>query len=82
MAMNGLTKLLAILMFAGIGATAYAGSTMGWGVSGLTNDKTMAQIKKNCPDYYQNRNGDCLRSTFRSYYLIRGSRGGSFGSGK
>ncbi|MEM7372511.1 MAG: hypothetical protein AAF587_28080 [Bacteroidota bacterium] len=80
--MNGLSKILVILVFAGMGLTAYAGSTLGWGVSGLTDKKTMEQIKENCPEYYQNRNGDCLRTTFRSYYLIHGVRGGGFGGGK
>lgn len=80
--MSGLSKVLVVLIFAGIGLTAYAGSTTGWGVSGLTDKKTMAQIKENCPEYYQNRNGDCLRSTFRSYFLINSTRGGGFGGGK
>ena len=80
--MSGLGKILVVLIFAGVGLTAYAGSTMGWGVSGLTDKKTMEEIQKNCPEYYQNRNGDCLRTTFRSYFLIYGVRGGGFGGGK
>jgi hypothetical protein len=80
--MNALGKLLVLLIFAGFGLTVYAGSMVGWGISGPMDKKTMSQIKQNCPDYYKNRNGDCLRTTFRSYYLMRGVRGGSFGSGK
>lgn len=80
--MGALTKILTILIFGGIGATAYAGSSIGWGVSGLQNQKTMSEIRENCPDYYKNRDGRCLSTTFRSYYLLRGTRGGGFGSGK
>jgi hypothetical protein len=80
--MTGLTKLLVILIFGGLGATAYAGAALGWGVGGLKDPRTMQEISQNCPDYYQNRNGDCLQRTYRSYFLLRGVRGGSFGSGK
>ncbi|MEO1449521.1 MAG: hypothetical protein AAFV07_08310 [Bacteroidota bacterium] len=80
--MGTLAKALIILSFVGLGMTAYAGSTMGWGVSNVMSHKTMNEIKQNCPDYYTNRNGDCLRTTFRSYYLMTGLRGGGFGSGK
>ncbi|MCB0836643.1 MAG: hypothetical protein KDD63_03015 [Bacteroidetes bacterium] len=80
--MNAFAKILTILVFIGFGLSLYAGSKAGWGVSGLRDQATIDQIKKNCPEYYQNKNGDCLRSTFRSYFLIYGSRGGGFGSGK
>ncbi|MEM7658950.1 MAG: hypothetical protein AAF399_22695 [Bacteroidota bacterium] len=80
--MGALARVLVLLMFAGLGVTAYAGSVVGWGIGGLRNQQTMTQIKKNCPEYYQNRNGDCLRTTFRSYYLLYGMRGGGFGGGK
>ena len=80
--MKGFAKILVILSFIGLGLTAYAGSQMGWGVHGLGDRETEEQIKKNCPNYYQNRNGECLSQTFRSYFLIRSVRGGSFGGGK
>ena len=80
--MNGFAKTMTLLIFLGFGISLYAGSKAGWGVSGLKDQKTMSEIEENCPDYYQNKDGDCLRSTFRSYFLIRGTRGGGFGSGK
>ena len=80
--MSTLSKLLVVLMFGGMGVTAYAGSVMGWGINGISNHQTMSEIREKCPDYYRNPNGDCLRTTFRSYYLMRGVRGGGFGSGK
>jgi hypothetical protein len=80
--MSALSKLLVVLMFGGLGLTAYAGSVLGWGLSGLSNRSTMNQIKQNCPNYYRSPNGDCLRTTFRSYYLMRSVRGGGFGGGK
>jgi hypothetical protein len=80
--MGAFSRILVLLMFGGLGLTAYAGSVAGWGIGGLTNKKTMEEIRTNCPEYYQNRNGDCLRTTFRSYYLVYGMRGGGFGGGK
>jgi len=80
--MSALSKILVLLVFGAFGLTVYAGSTIGWGVGGPMDKQTMSEIKERCPDYYQNRNGDCLRTTFRSYYLMRGTRGGSFGVGK
>lgn len=80
--MGGLSRLLVILMFGGLGAAAYAGSVIGWGINGLVSRSTMNQIQQRCPDYYRTPNGTCLRSTFRNYYLMRGVRGGGFGSGK
>lgn len=80
--MSSLTKILIILIFGGFGLATYAASSIGWGVSTLKDKQTMKEIRDNCPDYYKNRNGDCLSTTFRSYYLMSGTRGGSFGSGK
>lgn len=80
--MGALSKVLVILMFSGLGVTAYAGSVMGWGMGSLRSPSTQAQIKKNCPGYYQSPDGDCLRRTYRSYFLVRGLRGGGFGGGK
>ncbi|MEL6672645.1 MAG: hypothetical protein AAFR61_10660 [Bacteroidota bacterium] len=65
-----------------IGGVAYAGSVRGWGVGGLQDPATMSVIKKNCPNYYQSRDGACLGRTFRSYYLFRGVTGGGPGYGK
>ena len=80
--MNGFAKILTMLVFIGFGLSLYSGAKAGWGVSGLRDQQTMSEIKKNCPEYYQNKDGECLRSTFRSYFLLRGTRGGGFGSGK
>lgn len=80
--MGALSKLLVVMMFGGLGLTAYAGSVIGWGINGLANRRTMNQIQQRCPNYYRNPGGDCLRTTFRSYYLMRGVRGGGFGAGK
>lgn len=75
-------KIIAIALLSGMGLSAYAASTMGLGMRPLKNQQTMATIKKNCPDYYQNKDGACLGRTFRSYFLIRSISGGGFGSGK
>lgn len=80
--MSAFTKILIVLIFAAWGLIMFAGARSGWGISGLDNPKTREVIEKNCPDYYRTKNGDCLRRTFRSYYLIHGIRGGGFGSGK
>lgn len=80
--MTGLTKLLSIGIVVGFILVAYTGSVMGWGLGGLEDAKTKQAIEEQCPDYYKNRNGDCLRSTFRSYYLMSRVRGGGFGGGK
>ncbi|RMG27359.1 MAG: hypothetical protein D6730_07330 [Bacteroidetes bacterium] len=69
-------------MFAAWGVLIFAAARSGWGVSGLDNPKTRAAIEQNCPDYYRTKSGDCLRRTFRSYYLVHGIRGGGFGGGK
>lgn len=76
------TKILLTLIFAAFGLVVYAASYTGWGVHGLNNPETRATIEQNCPDYYRNQDGDCLRKTFRSYYLVRGLRGGGFSGGK
>ncbi|MEZ4827230.1 MAG: hypothetical protein R3C61_13275 [Bacteroidia bacterium] len=80
--MNSLTKILIVLICAGFGLATYAASSVGWGVGSIIDKQTMKEIRENCPDYYKNQNGDCLSTTFRSYYLMSGTRGGSFGSGK
>lgn len=80
--MNSLSKILVILVFAGLFTGVYAASVNGFGVGDLRDQETMAQVKKECPDYYQNRNGECLGRTFRSFYLVRGLRGGGPGFGK
>ena len=80
--MNGLTKILSILILGGLLLVAYQGSVMGWGLGGLDSAETRKSVEQQCPDYYRNRNGDCLRRTFRSYYLLNRVRGGGFGGGK
>lgn len=80
--MSGLTKILSIGIVAGLLLVAYTGSVMGWGLSGLDSESTRKVVEEQCPDYYKNRNGDCLRSSFRAYYLISRVRGGGFGGGK
>ncbi len=80
--MSLLSKFLVVLLFLGMGVTAYAGAVMGWGLSGINNRQTISKIKENCPQYYRSPNGDCLQRTYRSYFLVRGLRGGGFGSGK
>jgi hypothetical protein len=80
--MSGLTKILSIGIVAGLLLVAYTGSVMGWGLSGLDSEKTRQAVASQCPEYYKNHNGDCLRSSFRSYYLMSRVRGGGFGGGK
>ena len=80
--MRSVTRILIVILFIAFVVGTFAASTSGLGVSGIQNQETMSQIKKNCPDYYQNRNGDCLRRTYRSYFLIRSTRGGGPGFGK
>ncbi len=80
--MGALSKLLVVFLFGGMGVAAYTGSVMGWGLGGLRNQKTASVIEENCPDYRRQPNGDCLARTYRSYYLVRGIRGGGFGGGK
>lgn len=79
--MKPLNKILIIGIMASIGLTMYAGSALGWGIGGLEDKKTKEEIQQNCPNYYTSRSGDCLGTTFRSYYLMRGLRGGSFSGG-
>ena len=78
---NSFTKALIVLIFLGFGLVVYAGSVRGWGISGMDNPKTRAEIEQNCPNYYRTKDGDCLQRTFRSYYLVRAMRGGGFGGG-
>lgn len=80
--MNGLTKILSIGIVSGLLLVAYTGSVMGWGLSGIDSSKTRQTVEEQCPGYYKNRNGDCLRSSYRSYYLMSRVRGGGFGGGK
>ncbi len=74
------------LLFGGflvLGLFSFSLSIAGSGVTALKDPNIARDIKKNCPDYYQNRNGDCLKKTFRSYYFLHRTRGsGSRGSGK
>ncbi len=75
------SRILVILIFTALGAGAYFASTTGLGMAGIRNQQTITQVRNNCPDYYQTRDGDCLGRTFRSYFLVRGLRGGGFGGG-
>ncbi|MDX2283166.1 MAG: hypothetical protein NW241_03355 [Bacteroidia bacterium] len=79
--MNNRGKLLTILLCGGISLAAYTASTRGWGASDLTDSQTMAELRRNCPEGYRDRNGECLRTTFRSYYLPRMVQDGGLGSG-
>jgi len=80
--MRDYSRWLWILLTLSIFGSTILASSRGWGVGDLNNRKTRAEIEQNCPGYYQNPQGHCLGRTFRSYYLIRGIRGGGFGSGK
>ncbi len=82
--MKQYSRILIVLCFLGIGFVAYAGASAGWGSSPFKDHSTMAEIKQNCPDGYKNREGDCLKTTFRSIWFLRGSssRSGGSGSGK
>ena len=81
--MSQLGKIIAVACLLVVGGATYAASTIGLGMSTLKDKTTMEEIKKNCPDYYTNRNGECLRSTYRGLYFLYLSRpGGGFGSGK
>ncbi|MEO0896362.1 MAG: hypothetical protein AAFY71_08200 [Bacteroidota bacterium] len=80
--MKAARKYIAIGLMGLVGAGAYGASTTGVGMTPLEDQNTMSTIKKNCPDYYQNRDGRCLGRTFRSYFLYRSVSGGGFGSGK
>lgn len=76
-------RLIIAVIFLGLLVYTYRASAQGWGMKlGMQDSNTMSEIEKNCPDYYVNRDGECLRRTFRSYYLIRGVQGGGPGSGK
>ncbi|WNJ15951.1 hypothetical protein [Pontibacter sp. G13] len=80
--MGNIQKLLIVGIFSSVVFTAYAGSTRGWGIRDIKDPTTVQEIRKQCPDYSRTRDGVCLGQTFRSYYLVRGVRGGGFGSGK
>lgn len=81
--MRTLWKIIIFAIFLGLLIVTYNASAQGWGMKlGLKDSDTMTEIEQNCPDYYINRDGECLRRTFRSYYLIRGVQGGGPGSGK
>ena len=73
--------LWVLITLAVFGSTLVA-SSQGWGIGTFESRKTRAEIEENCPGYYRNPQGDCLGRTFRSYYLVRGMRGGGFGGGK
>ncbi|MDX1906859.1 MAG: hypothetical protein SF053_07465 [Bacteroidia bacterium] len=79
--MSAFSRIMILLLLGAMGLTAYAGSVIGWGVTGLANKQTMEVIRQNCPDYYRNHNGQCLGTTFRSYYLLRHQSGGGIGGG-
>lgn len=69
--MTNLTKGLILggcLLF---GAGTYASSKAGLGVPSFKSRKTMEQVKRDCPNYYKEHNGDCLRTSFRSIYFMR-----------
>lgn len=74
-------RTVVIMIFLGGGILMYVASAQGWGIKGLDDPVTRKEIQENCPDAYKNSQGDCLRRTFRSYYLVRGIRGGGFGGG-
>ena len=78
--MKSLTKILIIGGFLAVAGVTYASSIMGLGVSSFKSHKTMEQIKKDCPDYYREHNGECLRTSFRSIYFLR--TGYTSGTGK
>jgi len=80
--MRSFSRIIMFLLFGGFCVSILAASVSGWGIRGLDSRKTRAEIEQNCPGYYQNPRGECLGRTFRSYYLIRGIRGGGFGGGK
>ena len=80
--MKTYARWLWVVLTLGIFFATIVASSRGWGIGELENRQTRAEIEKNCPGYYQNPQGDCLGRTFRSYYLLRGVRGGGFGSGK
>lgn len=69
--MKSLTKLLIIGCFLAVAAVTYASSVRGLGVSQFKSHKTMEQIKKDCPNYYKEHDGECLRTSFRSIYFLR-----------
>ena len=69
--MKNITKGLIIACFSIFCMAVYAGSTTGFGISNLKDHKTMAQIEKDCPDHYTNKNGDCVQTRFRSIYFLR-----------
>lgn len=69
--MKSITKILIVGCFLAFGAAVYAGSSIGWGVSALKDHKTMSQIEQDCPNYYTSRDGQCLRTSFRSIYFLR-----------
>ncbi len=79
MSSTGRYILMALLLGGGILTT--TASFAGAGASAFKDHQTINQIKKNCPDYYHNRNGECLRTTFRSVYFLRTVSGGSGGVG-
>jgi hypothetical protein len=69
--MKNITRILIVGCFSIFCMAVYAGSTIGWGVSDIKDHKTMAEIKKDCPDHYTNQNGECVQSRFRSVYFLR-----------
>lgn len=75
-------RLIVAALFGAIVLGAYAVSTAGVGAGSLKDARTMADFRRDCPDYARTRSGDCMGTTFRSYYLMRNADDGSFGSGK
>ena len=72
-----------LAVFLVLGILSFSVSRAGAGVDKLKDPNIAASIKKECPDYYQNKNGDCLKKTFRSYYFLHRTRSsGSHGTGK
>lgn len=69
--MKNFTRILIVGCLLAIGAVTYASSVGGWGVGDFKSHKTMNQIKKDCPNYYTNQDGECLRTSFRSIYFLR-----------
>ncbi len=79
--MSQLGKIITFGLLFMFGITLFGFSRSGVGASTFKDHKTMAELKKNCPNYYQNVNGECLRTTFRSIYFIRGFSGGGSSGG-
>ena len=59
----------------------YLASVLGWGVTNVQDHKTMKEIEKECPNFYTNKDGDCIKRSFRSQYFQKSYDAGGSGSG-